>query len=187
MDFCFHPTSRLADLDHSQKRGEADWYGYQGQPHHLNGIKLANGFWTRGTSDVTDMALQRLNSRVFTPLPQQTGRRQRYNTYWLNKILDRYSASRTKLVFIKVPTDPVPRACAMPPNYTTINSLKNRPNAIVLPEKYFADLDSPKFFGDEIHLNPVGRKLFSTRLSQYVIGSLDSEDALAATNASQIK
>jgi len=184
-DFCFHPLSRLSSVEHSQRYGASDWYRYQGQSTCLDGVQLRNGSWVRGTSNVSDVALQRLNARVFTPLPQQTGRRQRYNTYWLNKLLERYSSSNTKFVFVKVPSDPIPRACAIPANYTTLNSLKNKRKVRIVPENYFANLDSPKFFGDEIHLNTVGRKAFSTRLSYYVISALQGDDALAAANSPQ--
>jgi len=186
-DFCFHPLSRLANVEHSQKYGENDWYHYQGQSTCLDGVQLRNGVWVKGTSNVSDVAMQRLNARVFTPLPQQTGKRQRYNTYWLNKILDRYSSSKTKFVFVKVPTDPIARACSIPANYTTLNSLKNRQNVVILPENYFADLDCPKYFGDEIHLNTTGRNNFSTRICRYVLSALQANDALAVGNASQPK
>jgi hypothetical protein len=184
-DFCFHPLSRLADVEHSQKYGAIDWYHYQGRTTCLDGIQMRNGSWVRGTSNVTDVAVQRLNDRVFTPLPEQTGKRQRYNTYWLNKLLDRYSASNTKFVFVKLPNDPIPRAIKIPANYATLNSLKNRRNVLIMPENYFADLDSPKFFGDEIHLNTKGRIIFSTELSRYIITALGAENALAVDNSSQ--
>jgi hypothetical protein len=182
-DFCSHPHSRLANVEHSQRYGADDWYRYQGQSTCLDGVQLRNGSWVRGTSNVSDVAIQRLNAKLLTPLPTQTGRRQRYNTYWLNKLLDRYSSSNTKFIFVKVPTDPIARACAIPDNYTTLDSIKKRRNVVILPENHFADLDCPKYFGDEIHLNTTGRKIFSTRISRYVISSLRADDALAAAAA----
>src|SRR5262249_44422419 len=134
VDFCLHPFTRLTNLERWHKYAESAFNNYPGQQNCLEGIKLRDGLWTRGKANVTDMALERLNRKVFTPFPKQTGRRQTYNSFWLNKLVDRYASSRTRLVFIEVPTDPIARAYPIPQNYGTLNSIKQRSKVQILPE-----------------------------------------------------
>jgi hypothetical protein len=186
-DFCVHPLARLESVSHFIRHGEREYYEYPGRKTCLDGVEFRGGRWTRGSANATEDIIARLNSKVLTPLPAQTGRRQRYNSYWLNKLLDRYASSKTKFVFVKMPTDPIARISTIPPDYTTLKSVASRRNVTILPEDYFADLDYPRFFGDEIHLNHWGRKIFSTRLSQYLLSSLAVDDALAVGNSPQFK
>ena len=117
-----------------------------------------------------------------TPLEQArqaTARNAAFSAKWLGKIADAYSDSRTKLIFIDMPHEPVDVTSRQPvagaPDIRDM--LPRRANIVVLPPGTFADLEQPHDFIDLDHMNVYGKALFSRRLGQAVI------DVLAQGNA----
>jgi hypothetical protein len=182
-DFLSHPLARLACVSRFEKTGEEDFYRYEGRHTSLLGMEMSGGTWVKGGSSIDDSALRRLNSRVSTAPPPQTGMRQRYNSLWLNRLVDAYTDSQTKILLIKMPTDPVARAYPPPRNYSSLNSIATKKNVFILPEDYFSNLNTPQYFGDDVHLNSQGMAKFSERLSEVILGTLSSEDSIAQIRA----
>jgi len=181
LDFCLHPWDRLARVSRFEKSGENIFYSYNGYHTSLCGMRLSGGRWVTGSSTITDLALRRLNSRVFTAPAPQTGMRQRYNSLWLNRLVDAYAESQTKILLIKMPTEPVARTYPLPRNYVSLNSIAKKKNVFILPEDYFTNLNTPQYFGDDVHLNSQGMAKFCPRLSKIILGILSSGDSIAQT------
>jgi hypothetical protein len=171
--FLLHPKRRFQDLRHWKREDEHIVYDYEGRPTSLVGLLDQGGALTKGSSDISDIALERLNHRVFNRLPPQTGRQKRYNDYWLNRLVDDYSKAGTKLVIFRIPTDPVVRKIAIPNECSTTTRLSHQKNIFVLPQNLFRDLEAPQYFSDDMHMNGVGRTKFTDRLTSAVLGTLD--------------
>jgi len=171
-DFLAHPLRRLRTVSDFKKQGELNVYFYAGVRRSLDGLKLIGGKWTRGTSKVDDAAIDRLNHRVFDLPPAQAGLQRRYNSYWLNRLVEAYAQSSTKLVLVKIPTDGIPRHVTVAKDNSTIDSLGRKNKFIVLPENLCSNLERPQYFGDDLHLNYLGREHFTKKLAPFLIGLL---------------
>jgi hypothetical protein len=92
-----------------------------------------------------------------------------YLKHWLDKLGSRYAGSPTKLVFIRIPARPFDAPLKHQVHRDSINSIARLGNVIVEPENEFAFLEKPEYFFDDVHLNSVGRKIFTKLLSLKLI------------------
>jgi len=147
--------------------------------------EFSNGAW-HSTVGPTDPKLVAMINPSAT-LPAQTGERQRFVYYWLGRIAEMYSNSDTKILFVKIPSNPY--SVEVEPN-NIVQPLKleefgRRPNVCVAPENAFDDLQDPKFFFDTMHLNACGRQKFTEQLTNLVLAALKSETAIAGIEQHQ--
>ena len=101
--------------------------------------------------------------RVTTP---QTGDTYRYRKFWLARILERYRATATRIVFARLPRLPVQRpepALNLPSAIRELAAAN--PGCVLLEENAFAALEKPEYFFDSLHLNARGRAAFSQELA----------------------
>jgi hypothetical protein len=165
----FDPKQRLRNIRHWKREDELLIYNYDGRPNSLVGIVEEHDALSKGTSTISDLALQRLNHRVHALLPPQSGRQKKYNDYWLNRLVDHYSNTGTKIIVYKIPTDPFQRKIPIPDDYSTITRLSKQKIVAVLPENLFQDLSAPDYFWDDMHLNQAGRRVLTRRLTSAVL------------------
>jgi hypothetical protein len=165
----FDPKQRLKNIRHWKREDELLIYNYPGQSNSLIGILEGHDSFFKGTSTISDLALERLNDRVYTPLPPQTGRQKRYNDYWLNRLVDHYSNAGTKIIVFKMPAGPFQRRIWLPHEYSTIARLSKYRDVAILPENLFQDLLGPEYFGDDMHLNQAGRRVLTGRLTSAIL------------------
>jgi len=100
------------------------------------------------------------------PAPQ-TGETTRYRELWMGRILDLYKDSPTQIIFYEVPRAPLPRPEDREPAIYLQSALK-RPRVTALPQNTFRDLERPDVFFDGLHLNRIGRGIFSSRIAQTI-------------------
>jgi hypothetical protein len=140
--------------------------GYEGKPEDLTG--LTADFEKRTLNFPPGTKDWQRSSALSTVLPAevpQTGNLTAYRKLWLGRILDLYKDSPTRIIFLELPRAPLPTPdLKAPPRF--LQSIMNRPRVIVLPKETFRDLEHPEVFADGLHLNHLGRPIFSVRLGQ---------------------
>jgi hypothetical protein len=108
-----------------------------------------------------------VEAMVMSPLAPQGGELTRYRKLWLGRILDLYKDSPTKIIFLELPRAPVPKPeSPLPARF--LQWAKSRPNVSALPSATFRDLERPDVFFDGLHLNKIGRGLFTEKLATQV-------------------
>jgi len=172
--FVLDPRARFAAL--AQARGQ------EGPPHvgpaSLAGLRrnpdgslvLPPGF---PASQVAE--LQRQTGRVPLPSPSYA----RYRREWLLPIVQRYRATGTPVIFVRIPTrplQPVPPA----PLGGTLAQFAREDGARILPQAPYTALERPALFADADHLNGDGAALFSARLAYDVGRALGLRESLTA-------
>lgn len=99
--------------------------------------------------------------------PQDIGRYGDYLKYWLTRIADRYRDSPTKLVFVRLPRTPWPGSAAPPTKAdSSVRTLAQRPNVVLIAPDMFDFLQRPEYFKDPLHLNQTGLNLFTEKLAR---------------------
>jgi hypothetical protein len=157
---------RLARLFHQHGLEYVD--GYQGKDTDVRG--LSADFATRQIHFPAGIGAEIRDSIMSTVTPDpgpDTGETTAYRMRWLGRILDLYKDSPTRIVFLQLPRAPL----HIPENPTPARFLKSalaRPRVTALPRGTFEDLERPDLFFDGVHLNAVGRALFSARLGALI-------------------
>ncbi len=184
-DFLLHPLRRLRVLRARAAAG-AD-YLYVDPPHTdtMDGLSVDPGTHKvlAYPSRFNVLFRDDMDRKFVAPPADQaralTARNAAFSARWLGRIADAYRDSRTKLIFIDMPHEPVDVPSRQPiagaPDIRDM--LPHRANIVVLPPNTFADLEQPHDFLDLDHMNVYGKTLFSRRLGQAIIGVL----ALGAT------
>jgi hypothetical protein len=142
--------------------------GYGGRTEDLHG--LSADFEHRTIVFPPGLDQQRHNTVEDMVMPEpvpQTGETTRYRQLWLGRILDLYQGSPTRLIFLELPRAPVPKPESEQPPVFLKQGLR-RPRVRALPSSTFRDLERPEFFFDGLHLNKVGRGIFSERIAAQV-------------------
>ncbi len=166
VDLLSAPGKRLDAARDWRNRGHGYIDGYDGKPEDLVGLSMeptthALSFpsvakdWQRNSVAGT-------MATAFHPVPP-TGAATAYRRQWLNKIVDLYAGTKTKVVLLELPRGPIPPPESKAPA-TSVSELGRRPNVTVLPREMFHDLEQPELFADGLHLNHKGRPIFSERL-----------------------
>lgn len=166
--FLSHPLKRVEDV-RFQRHGVEEWtYNFLGTDRTMAGLTIdwtiPTAFFPPGADDNQQGTVQ--NFLLRAPVPQ-TGRFAAFRRLWLGKIIDRYSGSPTKLVFVRLPRGPIPRPPALARSTgSVIREFAARPNILLMDEHFFEPLERPELFGDGMHLNKAGVALFSTMLAK---------------------
>ncbi len=179
-DFLLHPIARMSAVRSRDALGVN--YLYNDPPHTdtMDGLAIDQGSQKVVKYPDRFNALFRddMDQRFFAPPPnqarQQTARNAAFSAKWLGRIADAYKGSRTKLIFIDMPHQPVDlpahRPIAGAPDVRDM--LPKRENIFVLPPEMFSDLQQPHYFIDLDHMNIYGKELFSRKLGQVIIDVL---------------
>ena len=92
-----------------------------------------------------------------------------YRRQWLGRLVDAAAANGSTVVFVRLPTQVLPRAEPRPPRENVLAELRQRPNVRVLARDLGAELERPEFFFDTVHLNRAGRERFSRLLADALV------------------
>jgi hypothetical protein len=166
-DFIEHPTQRLTRVKDFREHG-ADWaYAYNGMDRTLAGMNVdwANRRVTFPPGVPEDQ--QRFLESAFFSRPKQFGRTRAFEVRWLGPLVDLYRGSKTRIVIFEPPRGPAPRPSAHLP-WTAIDELRKRSWVTIIDRSAFEGLEKSELFGDHVHLNISGRKLFSPMLADAV-------------------
>jgi hypothetical protein len=141
---------------------------YLGREENLNG--LSADFAQRTLvypPGIDEQRRSSIEAMVMPAVAPQTGETARYRELWLGRILDLYKDSPTRIIFFEVPRAPLPRPEDHVPAAWLQSALK-RPRVAALPQNTFRDLERPDAFFDGLHLNRVGRGIFSARIAETI-------------------
>jgi hypothetical protein len=171
-----HPFHRIVQLvlrKYAGSRWQDDWSGMVGtmedfrfDPEIGHIVAFPKSF---------NLFVQKETAREFQrPSPEDavrfTDRNATYQARWLNKIIDLYKESDTRLIFLQTPRSPIPLPARGPiesaPDLRFL--LHTRSNVIFVDEDAFIELEQPRYFYDSIHLNADGRNIFTKQLGDRV-------------------
>lgn len=170
-DFIEHPTQRLARVKDFREHGEAWFYDYGGIDKTLAGLTV--DYAARKATFPPGMPAdqQHYLEEAFFNRPKQYGRMRDFEIRWLGPLADLYRGSKTRIIIFEAPRGPAPR----PADHIkdpAVDELRKRPWVIVLDKTAFEGLEKPELFGDQVHLNSAGRKLFSPMFADAVKAAL---------------
>ena len=95
----------------------------------------------------------------------------RYRREWLGAIVERYRATGTAIVFVRLPTRPANRTKTNAAPSGSLASLA-RKGALFVPASRYIALEQAGLFADHDHLNTEGAKRFSALLGRDVAAAL---------------
>jgi hypothetical protein len=180
VDLFVHPHRRIQRLAVRKSAGWTwldDWPGMDGSMEDFSFDADLGTILTLPKG--LDLFVQKETATEFKrPAPDEakrfTDRNAAFQARWLTKIIDLYKNSRTQLIFIQLPRGPVPIPAREPisgaPDLRTL--LPASGNVTFAEESSFLEFEKPEYFYDAIHLNSIGRKLFTSRLGDLLTGIL---------------
>jgi hypothetical protein len=168
-DLLANPCLRLNECRFFKEHWQEMEYAYTGHPQSLAGAHVVNYEIFGLPTFVSKYQKHRLQLTLLGLSEREIKWQYAYLKHWLDKLGNRYSASPTKLVFIRIPARPFDAAVRHQVHRDSINSVSRLDNVIVEPENEFAFLEKPEYFFDDVHLNSAGRKIFSKLLSLKLI------------------
>lgn len=180
--FVSHPLKRI-QLVRLCHRGWAGWtYDYVETSRNMVGLQVD---WSTMKAtyppEMTEEQRDTVRNYLLRGAVPQTGRVAAFLRTWLGRIADRYRASRTKVIFVRLPRGPIPRPDDLVKKRSaTIRELASRPNVILADEHLFDTLEHPEFFKDALHLNRDGVERFSAMLADEVARILGPPEEAAA-------
>jgi hypothetical protein len=167
-EFLRHRRDRIKRTKDNRVNGLGYIDAYGGREENLLG--LSADFVHRTIHFPPGLTAGRHDTIQSTLLPDpapQTGETTRYRKLWLGRILDLYNDSPTRIVFLELPRAPLPRPeSPQPPRF--LQWALGRPRVSALPSGTFRDLERPELFFDGLHLNKIGRALFTERIAAQV-------------------
>ncbi len=101
--------------------------------------------------------------------PPDRGRMLEYRRHWLGRIVAHEAGTGTQVVFVRLPTQILPRREPLPPYSPVLDELAQQQHVHVLPRDLLADLERPEFFYDDLHLNAEGRRLLTEILTRALV------------------
>jgi hypothetical protein len=184
-DLLCSPVGRLGEISDAGRYWERSDYQYDGRKESLKGIRISGNDLQGMPSFLNSEERFRLHLSVFPyPVPDNFDHSE-YMRKWLYRLAQRYSGSKTSVIFVCVPSNPLPIQAVRPHIRSTINMIAALPNVVVIPEKEFKSLNAPQYFADDVHLNSSGRAIFTNDLSEKVIGILQSKNISTLSSALQ--
>ena len=167
-ELLLHVSDRVKRSKDWRNNGPIYINGYGGREESLQGLSAD---FTHRTINyppgLPQLGKDTIHDMVMAPPAPQRGDTTRYRELWLNRIIDMYKDSPTKLIFLELPRAPLPKP-ESPQPATWLHSVLARPHVSALPRSTFRDLERPEDFFDGLHLNKVGRRLFSERIAAQV-------------------
>ena len=171
--FMEHPSRRLQVVEDFRLHGESYGYDYEGMDHSLAGLQV--DYAKQQIIFPPDMPEDRQHdlTGLFFSNPPQRGMNRAFEVRWLGPLVDLYRGSKTRIIVFQAPRSPAPRPVSLAHlPWTITDELRKRPWVTVIDRHVFEDLEKPELFGDHVHLNATGRKLFSPRLAAVVKSAL---------------
>lgn len=154
------------------REGAADWlYSYEGSDENMGGVDID---WTRNVAHYPDSMppekRKQFDIDLFQATPPDRGYFTAYFRHWFGRIVDDYRGTRTKVIFLRFPRGPVPQPPKYPPkpNSAVRELAATRPNAVLIDEHRFDELERPEYFANPLHLNRPGMELLSRILAREV-------------------
>lgn len=165
-DFLVHHRQRMFEV---RKNSARTYYDYVPGPQNLEGLsvdwKTQEIQFPAGVTADQRRALKDSLLRGFIP---QTGQRAAYRRKWFGKIVQHYRASRTRLIFIRLPRGPVERPELVKKMSSSIREFEARGEVTLAGEHLFDELENTRYFWDSLHLNGPGSQRFTILLVQEV-------------------
>ncbi|HUB81489.1 MAG TPA: hypothetical protein VMB03_21970 [Bryobacteraceae bacterium] len=168
-EFLANPKKRLTYVELCRLHW-ADWtYDYQETTRSLAGLEID---WKTRTAKfppgVDQDQRDTVNYIMREPWPQ-TGRLAAFRRLWFGKILRHYRGSRTKVIFVRLPSGALPRPAWLDHKISSsIREFAKIPNVMLADEHAFESLERPELFKDGIHLNRSGIAVFSPMLAREI-------------------
>jgi len=175
-DLLLNFNGRMHDLDWRRKIGERWMYNEEALSSNVEALKLdpLTGRIIAYPPQFNAFKRRETDSEFVRPTldvaQKMTERNAAFERYWLGRIIEDYSNSKTKLIFLQTPRWPMPLPAQEPvasaPDVRDM--IPKLANVIVLDPKTFANLEQPRYFMDMLHLNHEGRIMFTDQLGEYL-------------------
>jgi hypothetical protein len=162
--FLDHPKDRI-DYVHLAHQGFESWMAdYVETKRNLAGLSID---WNTGKAVFPPNLDAGTQSTLEYTIkwPPSTEHVAEYRRLWFGRILDRYQGSRTRIVFLRLARNPIPRP-GHPALPSSIRDLAKRPSVLLYDEHAFEYLERPELFKDAVHLNYDGVNLFSADVAR---------------------
>jgi hypothetical protein len=178
VDFLEHPIARIRSIQLEPKRLRSRDV-YKGRNSNLVGTSYdpSTGQVTF-PPQLTEAQREAIRDSMVQPSQSETQRFLKMQRDGIQRILNRYSASPTKIVLTPIPRGPfagLPGASmtfhAVFPTLTTEKAVFS------LPEQTFDFLEKPEYYFDGFHLNAKGRQRFTETLVAELVGRLRSANS----------
>jgi hypothetical protein len=167
--FAEHPARRLERIDDFRAHGEEARYNYEGMNRSLAGLAVDWAHHSMAFPPDMPESERRDYTGIFFSQPPQNGRNRAFEMRWLGALVDLYRGSQTRIIIFQAPRSPAPRPTSLAHlPWTTVDELKRRTWVKVVDRHTFEEFEKPKLFGDYVHLNSTGRKLFSPKFAEVV-------------------
>lgn len=172
-DFLFSPILRKNSI--AWRRNEADHYldSYQGHSESMDGLSI--NLTTHEISfpkRLTGSEKKSVETRYTMLHKKESDSYEEYSLKWLNKIVRYYDESKTKIIFLRCPTNPIPEQHLYPSGKVSDFLQHAEANIKVIDDDLFKDLEAPSYFFDTFHMNNKGRNIFSDRLTDWLIENI---------------
>lgn len=167
-EFLLNISDRIKRSKEWHNKGLFYTTDYAGREENL--IGLSADFARRTIVYPPGIDAQRRSSIEAMTMPApapQTGETTRYRELWLGRIMDLYKDSPTQIIFFELPRAPLPRPEGRVPA-VYLQAVLKRPRVAALPQNTFRDLERPEVFFDGLHLNRIGRGIFSARIAETI-------------------
>jgi hypothetical protein len=164
-EFLRHRKDRLKRAKDWRVNGLGYVNGYPGHAEDLRG--LSADFVNRTIHFPPGLDTERhdtVQAMVMREPAPQTGETTQYRKLWLGRIIDLYKDSPTQIVFLELPRAPLPIPESPQPAAFLEWALR-RPHVSAVPSSTFRDLERPEMFFDGLHLDSVGRGIFTERIA----------------------
>jgi len=178
VDFLEHPIARIRSIQLEPKRVRSR-DAYKGRNSDIVGTSYdpSTGQVTF-PPQLTEAQREAIRDSMVQPSQSETQRFLKMQRDGIQRILNRYSASPTKIVLTPIPRGPfagLPGASmtfhAVFPTLTTEKAVFS------LPEQTFDFLEKPEYYFDGFHLNAKGRQRFTETLVAELVGRLRSANS----------
>ena len=178
VDFLEHPIARIRSIQLEPKRVRSR-DAYKGRNSDIVGTSYdpSTGQVTF-PPQLTEAQREAIRDSMVQPSQSETQRFLKMQRDGIQRILNRYSASPTRIVLTPIPRGPfagLPGASmtfhAVFPTLTTEKAVFS------LPEQTFDFLEKPEYYFDGFHLNAKGRQRFTETLVAELVGRLRSANS----------
>lgn len=125
--------------------------------------------------DATPEQRQYIRNHLAVLAQVPTPENEAFLEHWIGRILALARQNQARLIFYPLPRGPyaqlLPEQTSLPP---WLEVLSHEPDVTVLPVDFFADLEAPEYFFDELHANTAARKITSERVA-WAVAEIMSE------------
>ena len=153
------PKERLEHVVRQNRHGSRSRRNYQGNPKSVAGLVHVEGknivFSPEADFNSRNSFLSSVESVCRDPSKEDLG----YMEFWLGQIADYCQQNGSTLIVFRYPRGPF--HSLYPEENDELLKRAIGEKAKILPASSFADLESPEFFFDPVHLNAVGRERFT--------------------------